>query len=162
MSDQPTPVRPAEPIPPKPLRLASLVVKTLAGTITALAMLLTFFTIGPALETWAWPAVSKVSFDSITEQDGETVLHVRFNKLRNCEYIGIGWFRGSKATSFVKVPIELRRPVGDNSSPNRPLGAQRTGPWIVSMSMDQLMTNSFAQLYHRCHPLWLTTTDFFP
>lgn len=138
------------------------VVKTFLGMVTAFWFVVILYTAGPAVETIAFPVVGKLQVDEIAEVTGKVTMQVRFNKLRNCEYVGISWFKGEKNGSFERVPIELRRPTGDSSSPNRPIGQQRSGPWILSMTLDQMRTNSFAQLYHRCHPFWLTTTDFYP
>ena len=125
--------------------------------------LFTLFSLGPYLETRLWPPVSKLRILSIEATgSAEATIRAEFTKLRECEYVGIAWFRGSPDGSFERVPVILLRQEGDTSSPNRPTGTQRAGPWIIGVPAGELATNSFARLSHRCHPFWLTTTDFYP
>jgi hypothetical protein len=125
--------------------------------------LFTVFMVGPAIETRIFPAVSKLQILSLAEKDGQALVMAQFTKLRGeCEYLGIAWFKGSPEGDFERVPVVLQRQEGDNSSPNRPPGTQRAGPWIIGMTPAELMTSSFARLSHRCHPFWVTTTDFWP
>lgn len=126
---------------------------------------ITVFNVGPYAETALWPVVK--DFRVLAEHelaDGRVSLdQVEFSKARNCEYIGISWYRGSRGGVFERVPVETRRRTGDDSSPNRPLGRQRTGPWIIALpSLEELKGNSFAELQHRCQPLWITTTRLYP
>jgi len=123
----------------------------------------TIFSLGPYLETRFWPTVSKLHILSI-EATGpaETTIRAEFTKLRNCEYVGISWYRGTPQGGFERVPVILLRQAGDTSSPNRPTGKQRAGPWIIGVPISEVPSNSFAQLVHRCHPFWPTTTDFYP
>lgn len=126
-------------------------------------MLFTFFTIGPSLETRYFPAVSKLQILSIEPVgDHSTLIRAAFEKRRDCEYIGITWFVGDRASEFERVSVLLKRADGDTSSPNRPLGYQRAGPWVIGLPPGDLINRSFAQLHHRCHPFWTTATDFFP
>ena len=123
------------------------------------------FTIGPWLETRYLPVVGKLHIDAMSpgEAEGTTVVYASFRKLRACEYLGIAWFRGKvDEDGFERVPLVLMRKEGDTSDPNRPVGFQRSGPWIVSIPMAEIENNSFVRLSHRCFPLWTTTTDFYP
>lgn len=147
-------------------RLASwafTVFKAFCAAIIFFAVAFTVYTIGPIIETRWFPAVSKLQILSLTATaEGGSVLHAQFTKLRGCEYLGIAWFRGSSSGEFERVPIVLLRREGDTSSPDRPQGTQRAGPWIVSLPPEELRKNSFAQLSHRCHGFWVTKTDFWP
>lgn len=147
---------------PKHNAWAFFFLKVVAGAITFAAVIMTLWTIGPWVETKFFPVVSKLQVDEIVDDNGRTKLLVHFNKLRSCDYVGIAWFRGTKATSFERVAVELTRSASDQSSPNRPTGLQRSGPWYVSMSKRELQQNSFAVLYHKCHWFWVTETDFYP
>jgi len=137
---------------------------------TAFCLAITFsitvfvaWTAGPYVEKWAFgPVVSKLRILSFeVTPDGNTKLAAEFTKLRDCEYVGIAWFRRYDA-GFERIAVELMRAAGDTSSPNRPLGTQRAGPWVVHLTPDDIRTNSFAQLRHKCHGLWITTTEFYP
>ncbi len=132
--------------------------------ITFAATLYTIWLAGPWIETRYYPAVSrlKVLSSTVDRETGGASITVEFTKLRACEWIGIAWYRGKQDGLFERVPVTLGRRAGDTSSPNRSTGRQSAGPWIIGLSLDDLRSNSFAQLTHRCHPFWITTTDFYP
>jgi hypothetical protein len=134
-----------------------------AAIIFCCAVFFTFM-VGPALETRLFPAVSKLQILSLVPDDeGRAVVMAQFTKFRGeCEYLGIAWYKGDPAGNFERVPVILQRQEGDNSSPNRPPGTQRAGPWIIGMTPAEVRTNSFARLSHRCHLFWVSTTDFWP
>lgn len=135
----------------------------LAACIFAFTLIL-ISTVGPWTETTFFPVVGKLSIDSVTQdEEGNAVITVRFNKLRNCDYVGLAWYKGVQSLPFDRVSVVLKRKAGDKSSPNRPLGLQRAGPWTIGLPPDELRENSFAQLTHKC-PLipWTSTTNFFP
>lgn len=136
---------------------------TACMTIAIFATLYTIWMVGPSLETRFWPVVSKLQVLSVeATPDGFTKVKAGFNKLRDCEYIRIAWYAGDRSRSFEQVPVTLQRAPGDNGSPNRPLGYQRAGPWIIGITPAELKQGSFAQLSHRCHPFWTTITEFYP
>jgi hypothetical protein len=122
------------------------------------------YTAGPWLETRFFPVVGKLEIESAEPgpMPGTTLVRAAFRKLRNCDYIGIAWFRGTREDGFERVPIILQREPGDLSSPNRPVGYQQAGPWIIGVAPDELRSLSFAELQHRCHSFWVTTTEFWP
>jgi hypothetical protein len=133
------------------------------AVIIFFAATFTVFTVGPAIETRFFPVVGKLQIVSLmTNLDRNSILMAEFTKLRNCEYLGLAWYRGAQGGGFERVPVTLMRQEGDTSSPNRPVGTQRAGPWIIGMSAEDVRGNSFAQLQHRCHGLWVTTTEFWP
>ena len=139
------------------------IVKVICAAIIFAATLQTILIIGPWAETKWWPPVSKLTILSMhDDDDGNAVIDAYFTKLRSCEYIGIAWFRGSPNGEFERVPVILQRQDDDTSSPNRPTGSQKAGPWTIGISSPIIATGSFARLYHRCNPFWLTTTDFYP
>lgn len=137
--------------------------KVFCAGVILLGLGFTVWAIGPSIERNYFPVVSKLTIDSLgSDEQGHSVVGARFTKFRDCEYIGIAWFRGSLEQGFERVPVILWRKPGDRSSPNRPIGMQRAGPWLIAVSPDEIHTNSFARLFHRCHPFWLSRTDFFP
>lgn len=138
-------------------------VKTFAASVIFIMTGFIVFVVGPVIETKFLPPVSKLQILSMeATPDGQTIIHAAFVKHRDCEYIGIAWYRGTRATGFERVPIILQRSPGDDSSPNRPVGYQTAGPWIVDMPMSEIKNNSFVELFHRCHAFWLTRTEFYP
>lgn len=138
-------------------------IKIICGTIIAACTAIVVWTVGPSLETRYFAPVSKLRILSMeASADGGTIVRAEFTKVRSCEYLGIAWFKGSPEGSFERVTLILMRSDEDTSSPNRPTGTQVAGPWIIGIPLDELLGNSFARLHHRCHGLWLTTTDFWP
>lgn len=138
-------------------------IKVLCAGIILVAVFFTVLTVGPAVETRFFPVVSKLRITQIrSDPEGNSLVYANFRKLRECEYIGIAWYHGNPAGEFERIPVVLLRKDGDTSSPNRPLGLQKSGPWIISVPPDELKANSFARLSHRCNPLWVSTTDFYP
>src|SRR5690606_18819338 len=131
--------------------------------IVFVATVQTLLIVAPAIETRWFPPVSKLTILDLREtSDGRTAIDAYFSKVRDCEYIGIAWYEGRPDGAFERVPIILLREEGDTSSPNRPVGSQRAGPWIISLSPEEVRNNSFARLSHRCNPFYITTTDFWP
>ena len=131
--------------------------------ITFFATLYIIWIVGPSLETRFWPVVGKLQILSLEPTpDGRTKVRAAFRKLRECEYIGIAWFAGDRPTEFERVSVVLHRDPQDTGSPNRPLGYQKAGPWIIGLPPYDLRNKSFARLQHFCHPLWVTNTDVYP
>ena len=131
--------------------------------ITVAVMLVTFFVTFPALETRHWPVVGKMRINSVElASEDRSVVYATFTKLRNCEYIGITWFHAGALGELNRVPVELYRQANDISSPNRPVGTQSAGPWVVGIPPNELRSRSCVQLAHRCHPFWTTFTNFYP
>lgn len=137
--------------------------KIFCSGVILIATAFTFWVIGPSIETRHFPVVSKLRIVSIAENaHGDSVIMAEFTKLRACEFLGLAWYRGKQTEGFERVPVILLRREGDRSSPNRPTGFQRSGPWQIGIPPAEIEGNSFAQLHHRCHSFWVTTTDFYP
>jgi hypothetical protein len=140
-----------------------LAIKAFCAAIVFFAAAITIYTVGPAIETRLFPVVSKLRILSIAPEGADqSRILAEFTKLRSCEYIGLAWFHRIAPGGFERVPVILLRRPGDDSSPNRPEGLQRAGPWIVGIPPQEIASSSFAQLSHRCHPFWVTTTEFWP
>lgn len=136
---------------------------TFCVAVTFFMTAYTIFIVGPAIEARYMPVVSKLTITDISvDESGNAVVLAEFTKRRECEYLGLAWYRGQPTGGFERVSLILLRQDGDTSSPNRPPGTQRSGPWIIGMTPDEVLTNSFALLSHRCHAFWVTTTPFFP
>jgi hypothetical protein len=137
--------------------------KVFCGAVIVICSALTVFTLGPTIETRFFPVVSTLEIRTIQEtEDGFTEVHAAFRKLRDCEYIGTAWFVWVAPGDFRRVSLILLRETGDVSSPNRPVGYQEAGPWIIGASPEDVRAHSFALLSHRCHAFWTTTTEFYP
>lgn len=147
----------------KTTEFVHLTVKTICATFIVICMLAGFYSIGPRLETEWWPVVSKLKIVSMEPGDpGWTKIRVTFTKLRDCEYVGLAWYVGQRPNNFERVAVIIQRDPKDVGSPNRPLGTQRSGPWLIAVDSKEFSRATFAQLQHRCHPFWITTTDFYP
>ncbi|TWF53281.1 hypothetical protein [Neorhizobium alkalisoli] len=146
---------------PIPSGLALL--KTLFGSIGLFCGLYSFFLLGPDIETRYRPVLSKLTITEVRELTPDTSLvRAEFTKLRGCEYMGIAWYRGSEANDFERISMTPVKDPEDTSSPNRPVGTQRAGPWRLTMPAGEVRQNSFVQVFHRCHPFWTTMTRFYP
>lgn len=138
-------------------------VKIFSTIIIILSVIYAIFSWGTELETRFAPVVGKLEILSIgAGPDGKTRVKVAFRKLRDCEYFGIVWLKKNVAGAFEPVAVELLRAPGDIGSPNRPLGRHIAGPWLVSLSPDEILKVSYVNVYHRCHPFWLTRTQIYP
>jgi hypothetical protein len=127
-----------------------------------MSAVMVFYTVGPAVETRYFPAVSKLKILSIKEtEDGQTEVRAAFRKIRRCDYIGIAWYVGERPDDFERVPLAILRDPSDVGSPNRPLGYQKAGPWVIGIPPVDL-SRSWAILQHHCHPFWNTVTEFYP
>jgi len=138
-------------------------VKAVCATFIAICMIAAFYSLGPRLETEWWPVVGKLKINSMeTPRPGWTLIRVNFEKLRDCEYVGLSWYVGQRPDNFERIAVSVQRDPEDTGSPNRPLGLQRAGPWLVAVDTKEFTRGTFAQLQHRCHPFWISTTDFYP
>lgn len=138
-------------------------VKGFFGTVSVLAGIYIFFVLGPAVETRWFPVLNKMTILDVRPLTGSTsAVYTEFSKRRSCEYMGIAWYRGNEDKNFERVSMVSMRDPGDTSSPSRPVGSQRAGPWRIAMPAEEVRENSFVQVFHRCHPLWTTMTRFYP
>jgi len=138
-------------------------VKFFCGTIGLFFAMITIFAGGPALETAYWPVLGKLEFTDVKPLTDETAItRVRFTKKRDCEYLGISWYRGSSVMISERVSMTAIKDPDDTSSPTRIVGTQDAGPWRIGMSADDIIKKSYVVIYHRCHPFWNTMTKFYP
>lgn len=124
----------------------------------ALAVALTVFTqsFGGAVEGAVNPVVDDVEISKMSPVDAiSTRIWGSFEKLRQCDFLDIEFFLGvpggaSKALVVFEEGAKVR---GD--------GREEFGPWIVQLTPEQIESNSFALVHHRCHFGWITETRFF-
>jgi hypothetical protein len=117
-----------------------------------------------AIEHAQFPVVGKMELLNIEAEEGNTTLvYVKFDKLRDCKYLGISWFRKLPGDVLERATIDIRplTPL-DRSDTNRPVGTQITGPWRIGIPADVIRSTSTVHLTHQCHPLYVTRTVIYP
>jgi len=131
-------------------------------TLLLMVVLPTVYTAGPWLETKYWPVFSKFTIVSATEiAPGRTRVVVAFDKNRDCAPAGFGWFSGTRGGPFEELPvIAPMQNTGDASG--RPVGRQLSRPFDVDVPAAQIAGHVFADIYSRCHPLWVTRSEAYP
>ena len=133
------------------------VVSFILFVLLAMVGVLALFTVGPILETKYFPVYSKFRIVRAEPVEGGVRIVARFTKYRNCDPQGYGWYVGE---------LGLLRQVMTRPTPgatvHRPLGPQITSPIVVKeLTMADLPYLS-AEMYHHCHPLWLTRSVIYP
>lgn len=86
-----------------------------------------------------------------------SIISGSFDKTRNCTGIDVKWnvIAGDRMAPAESRLIEEFGPL--------PKGSHLFGPWEVEASADQFELGLvYADVYHRCHPLWPTITRFYP
>lgn len=135
------------------------------AAVVFICTLWTAFSIGPAVERSRFPVTGKLEITSAEEiEPGVVELHALYRKIRDCEYVSAGWYVGSPNGDYREVRVQN---IVDTdqlrvANASRPVGTSVIGPWRVAMSLADLKNNAFAIITHRCHPFWLTTTNFYP
>lgn len=136
------------------------------AAIIFVAVIAFVWAVGPAAERANFPVVGKLQvLDSIEVEPGITEIHAKFTKRRDCEYVSVAWYVGHPNEEYRQVRVQTivdEAQLQEIVSPTRPLGTSIAGPWRIAMSLNDFENNSFAILTHRCHPFWLTTTNFYP
>lgn len=120
----------------------------LAGVFVAFAL-----TIGGQVEGYIAPVAGNTSIEAIEEVGAtHTRIRGRSKKRRECEYVRLE-FRTAYGTV---APVIFEEGTNDRGE-----GRFTFGPWLVQMSSEQIETARVVT-YHRCHPLWLTETRWYP
>lgn len=99
--------------------------------------------------------VAAVELSDYGQQVG-LVVSVSFDKVRQCDFVGLNWFNqfGERLPVLFEdfaLDVPTSRPV---------LSDQAAGPWTLIGVRDLGRTVAITE--HRCHPLWRTYTEFFP
>lgn len=144
-------------------RTALYAVKAFVTVVVSLCAAYLFFVIGPLAESKYFPVVGKLEIITVNDAGGgKSYITAQFTKKRDCEYIGVAWYRIMPNGVLERISMITHRQEGDTSSPNRPLGKTVAGPWEVSMPHTQVRGLSVVEVFHRCHPFWTTRTPFYP
>jgi hypothetical protein len=141
--------------------LYALIVSLLAPVFFAVASIMVIG-LGTEYEGTLFPVVSEARITSIEAYEGGSLITVEFEKRRDCKYLGISWYRGTIGGHFERVNLDLRPQGIEPDGSTRPTGLQRGGPWFVDIPLDEVTSNSFARIRHQCHPLYETTSIFYP
>lgn len=113
------------------------------------------FSVGPLVETRLFPVVNQTKiFDEKVNKTG-VEFHLEFHKRRQCEFLGLAWYAGPTRFPVRFEPDATMPP----QSLTRPIGFHRDGPWQVLGLWSLEQTRAIAM--HRCHPLWITITEFY-
>lgn len=121
------------------------------------------FTLGRAFETAYFPVFSYFEITSATElKSGAIRVQVRFSKLRQCEPGGFAWYAGKRDGNFRAVVVDIPKQYGAQTN-IRPVGrGQVSEPFDLILTPEEFEAGIFADVYSRCHPLWLTRSEVYP
>ena len=119
------------------------------------------FLIGPELETRFWPVYSKFKVQTVEEQpDGTSKVTFEYTKHRWCEPLGFSWFVGEPGAAFRQLRVVPADP--DESTMVRPLGRNKSVPYIIDATPSQLEGRVYGEIFNRCHPAWSSRTAIYP
>ena len=117
---------------------------------------------GPRIEASYFPVVNSLTNVELKQDGNDVILTATMNKLRNCEYIGASWYKQDGNGVKDQLRYVSLVDAGD-SPPTRPVGKQLVGPLSIrGITVQQMGLNVYAEIVHRCHPMWLTTTQLYP
>lgn len=138
-----------------------------AGLIAAVLLILAFATNALShVEGRLWPvmagtditrAVEGSYLDPITGETIEkTIFYGTARKLRVCDFERVDWYlRGPGGKRRLSIDDDGRERIHD-------AGRIQFGPWGANLTRAELVFDTYAVMWHRCHPGWLTATRFYP
>jgi hypothetical protein len=114
-------------------------------------------TIGGGVEGRFFPVVANTHIiHSIPVGETSSRIWGEADRIRNCSFERIEWRLGTpRRSSLAAVKFEETAKVRDT-------GKFEFGPWRIALTPEQIHKRSYAVVFHRCHPLWLTETRFYP
>ena len=123
--------------------------------LLTMTLIIAIFTVGPALETKFWPPYSH--FKLVRSEDTKEGLKIiaQFVKNRNCAPQGYGWYLGE--FGILKQVITRSTDIIQH----RPLGNQ-LGTFVIKELTTADIPYLYAEVYHHCHPLWLSRSVIYP
>lgn len=136
--------------------------RALRVIVSALAVIgayFLFFWFGPSIETRFFPVFSYFRIiDAVEIGPNQIQVRVAFDKLRQCAPAGYGWYLGHRDNGdFEEIDVDA------GSSGVRPAGRQISRPFVLHMSASDLESGAvFANVFSRCHQLWLSRTEVYP
>ena len=133
------------------------IIKNMLSFVSALSILFLVDAYAPHIEGYYFPVVGNTRIENVVQIDDFVVaFNGEADKLRDCKFEKIEWYYTSGYNS-VLVPIQT----SDQTLTISP-GIFLFGPWKIKLTEEQLRKNSYAIVYHSCHPGWLTETKFYP
>lgn len=119
-----------------------------------IALIPSLFGVMRTIETNFFPVVNNVSFEVTDRKVDLITLKLEFDKVRNCDYLRIQTFVGQRSGRAAGIPNEFNTDIG-----SRPTGeGVEIGNW--QLVTNEPMANVYADVLHRCHPLYVTRTKF--
>lgn len=107
-----------------------------------------------------FPVVKNIKVEVIDKKENGIFINVSFDKVRACEFIGISWYDQFGNTIPIIFEASARGENGEIPRTRPALPGQKAGPWeLIGL---QSLQGSMAIVSHRCHPLWITYTHFYP
>lgn len=129
-----------------------------AGLVLLLGVLLPLL---PTLSMWEgrmFPVSAKAHILTITPSaDGGSLIRVVWDKTRACEFDHLVWNRILPDGTLEPVKVTWTTDLGSRSP-----GRNLSQTWHVAMPPEQIEGKSLAHVWHRCHPLFLTISQFYP
>lgn len=122
-----------------------------ATTLLILVMVIIFWPLMPVLEGWAFPVTGKISFVDVVQTDGGLSARMKFNKFRDCEFLGVSADRDD-------VPIAMD-PIHGGFPITLPTGQRLSRPWLIGTDS---LEGIRVRWVHRCSPYWTTITMGYP
>jgi hypothetical protein len=123
--------------------------------LLTMMLILAIFTLGPMLETKYWPVYSHFTVVKARNVPAGLEVTARFTKNRNCAPQGYGWYLGE--FGIMKQVITRSSDI----TVHRPLGNQIGVFTVEELRLDDL-DYLYAEVYHHCHPLWLSRSVIYP
>jgi len=128
----------------------------------AVVLYLGVVSVGPWVETTYFPVYSSFEIVSIEASgDHQSRAVFKFTKYRECESAGFAWFQGELNTPLRPLEVRVVRDPGDPVTV-RPLGEQLSSPYLLDVTLDRIENVTFAEVFSRCHPFWLTRSIIYP
>lgn len=124
----------------------------------AVMLLLIIYTYGPIIEGIYFPVTENTQIQKrIPLDEGKTELWGVSKKIRpECSYAKLEWWYGNPNGNKVLIPSLI-----EEKAKIRGGGWFEWGPWVVKLDPLLVKNESFAVVYHSCHPFWLTETLFY-
>ena len=110
---------------------------------------------GGSIEGHWLPVIKDFEIERIEPADYFNIeLYGDFDKVRDCSFDHIEWYFGTPELS-TKLDFQFREETDIKRQ-----GQYGFGPWRINVQRAQF-EQTFATVYHRCHPFWLTATPFY-
>lgn len=136
-----------------------LFINTVTAVLVAVFIIPLFMYAGQALESKYFPVIDNYVLTSIVQtSENNTLISGHFTRLRACEYQWSEWTVKDKDTGFER-PLPLHRPA---EQPDRNMGINEFKNVVVFTTPEQFRMGVKGIAYYKCHPLWLTATQFYP